>query len=145
MTKLLIPKTHAQAIRQNLKTDPKVVSMVQNPYIYELGSCLSDICPDYELRNILYFTFSSRFSLVLDNAVNWRDEDPTEITNTMSESERKRKIFLFFILFLLLVFKKGYQCFVDYYNWLHHKNEGIKVATVISTLFKQNNKKRVQF
>jgi hypothetical protein len=124
-----IPKTHAKAIRHELRVDAASVSMAQNPYIYELGSILALMTGDTELPLILAKTFSTRFAQLWDSARNWRDDDTSTVTASMCYAERK-------------LFARGYDSISDYNVWSLHKQTGISAASVIQTIAK--NRKRAR-
>lgn len=85
-----MPKTHAKAIRQELRVDAVSVSLAQNQYIFELGSVLALLTGDVELPPLLSATFTARFAQLWDSARNWREEDTSRATTNMCASEKKR-------------------------------------------------------
>lgn len=86
---LTIPKTHAKAIRHELRADAATVSMAQNQFIYEMGAVLATLTGDTELPTILASTFTARFAQLWDSARNWTTEDTATATATMCHSEKK--------------------------------------------------------
>jgi len=87
-----MPKTHAKAIRQELRVDAVSVSLAQNQYIYELGSVLATLTGDVELPPLLSSTFTARFAQLWDSARNWREEDTSKATSSMCSSEKRRTL-----------------------------------------------------
>jgi len=55
---------------------------------------VGDSVPDRELQEILKDTFRGRFTVILDNAQNYRGKDTTPVTETLTWSEQKSSYFL---------------------------------------------------
>eukprot|EP00029_Vermamoeba_vermiformis_P013204 TRINITY_DN8115_c0_g1_i1.p2 TRINITY_DN8115_c0_g1~~TRINITY_DN8115_c0_g1_i1.p2 ORF type:complete len:111 (-),score=16.21 TRINITY_DN8115_c0_g1_i1:33-365(-) len=95
-------------------------------FFYELGIKLAVLLNDGALVAAVLDAMKKRFKSILDKSQNWREEDYTPFTITLSSFEKR-------------LFLAGYKTMRDFERWKNRKAHTLKASGLIRSKRKRDN------
>lgn len=113
------PKAYNARARGMLAAGPKSIDFKGQQYYYELGQEISSSMADQTLVGLLTSTLVNRAQMIYDKALNVRDTDTSQITNTYTANEKK-------------LFGIAYADECDFENWKNQIPRKVERSRLLS-------------